>query len=251
MLCFPNAKLNLGLNIVSKRPDGYHNLETVFYPIPVQDALEIVPAEQFSFAQTGIPVDGTAEQNLVVKAYRLLQERFQLPPLSIHLLKAIPFGAGLGGGSSDAAYMLKLLLGADCAFFVRNQPVFATGIGNLFEPIELSLSGYHLCLVKPDVAVSTREAYAAIQPQQPAESLKEIIREPVAHWRDRMINDFEASVFPQFPQIQAIKEQLYTEGALYASMTGSGSSVFGLFAEETQLHDHPAFAHCFVWEGRL
>ena len=270
MLCFPNAKLNLGLNIVSKRPDGYHNLETVFYPIPVQDALEIVPAEQFSFAQTGIPVDGTAEQNLVVKAYRLLQERFPLPPLSIHLLKAIPFGAGLGGGSSDAAYMLKLLnehcqlglsadeleqeaarLGADCAFFVRNQPVFATGIGNLFEPIELSLSGYHLCLVKPDVAVSTREAYAAIQPQQPAESLKEIIREPVAHWHDRMINDFEASVFPQFPQIQAIKEQLYTEGALYASMTGSGSSVFGLFAEETQLHDHPAFAHCFVWEGRL
>ena len=174
MICFPNAKINLGLNIVEKRPDGYHNIETVFYPIPIKDALEITEAPATSFTQTGIPVDAPAEKNLVMKALRAIRQNYTVPELQIGLLKAIPFGAGLGGGSADAAFMLKLVnqfahlqisddeleriastIGADCPFFIRNQPVFATGIGNVFQPVRLSLAGWHLCLVKPDVAVST------------------------------------------------------------------------------------------------
>ena len=174
MICFPNAKINLGLNVVSKRPDGYHNIETIFYPIPVKDALEIVASDQPSFTGTGIPVDAPQEKNLVIKALNALKTRYEIPPLEIHLLKAIPFGAGLGGGSTDAAFMLKLVndfcgldihpdeleaiastIGADCPFFIRNTPVFATGTGNQFEPVDLSLKDYYLCLVKPDVAVST------------------------------------------------------------------------------------------------
>ena len=198
MISFPNAKINLGLNVVSKRPDGYHNIETIFYPIPVKDALEIVRADTFSFTQTGIPVDVPIEKNLVVKALNLLKSRYKIPELEVHLLKAIPFGAGLGGGSADAAFMLKLLndycglhiledsleelassIGADCPFFIRNTPVFASGTGNIFETVELSLADYHLCLVKPDVAVSTPEAYSMVTPAAPAISLKEIIRRPV------------------------------------------------------------------------
>lgn len=268
MLCFPNAKINLGLNIVRKRPDGYHDIETIFYPIPVKDALEIVPAERFSFSQTGIPVDAPIEKNLVVKALNLLKSRYEVPELEVHLLKAIPFGAGLGGGSADAAFMLKLLndhcglhlpeddleelaasIGADCPFFIRNKPVFASGTGNIFEPVDLSLSGYHLCLVKPDVAVSTPEAYSMVTPVIPALSLKEIIRKPVEAWRELMINDFEESVFPKHPVIAGIKETLYEKGAIYASMSGSGSSVFGLFKEKTDLKE--LFDGCFVWEGEL
>jgi 4-diphosphocytidyl-2-C-methyl-D-erythritol kinase len=248
MICFPNAKINLGLNVVSKRPDGYHNIETIFYPIPVQDALEVVSAKADSFSQTGIPVDTPAANNLVVKAMNLLKAHYPLPPLEVHLLKAIPFGAGLGGGSSDAAFMLKLLndflqlaipverleemasaLGADCPFFIRNTPVFATGTGNQFAPVSLSLKGYSLCLVKPDIAVSTPDAYAMVTPRPPAKSLKEIIQTPVSEWKHTMINDFEESVFTKYPQIKQIKEELYEAGAVYASMSGSGSSVFGLF----------------------
>lgn len=215
MICFPNAKINLGLNVVSKRPDGYHNIETIFYPIPVKDALEIVGADTFSFTQTGIPVDTPTQKNLVVKALNLLKSRYEIPELEVHLLKAIPFGAGLGGGSADAAFMLKLLndycglqipedgleelassIGADCPFFIRNTPVFASGTGNIFEAVELSLAGYHLCLVKPDVAVSTPEAYSMVTPAAPAISLKEIIRRPVEEWKKLMVNDFE-KVFSQ------------------------------------------------------
>lgn len=270
MICFPNAKINLGLNIVSKRPDGYHNIETVFYPIPVKDALEAVPAPALSFSQTGIAVDAPAEKNLVMKAYRLLETVASLPPLEIHLLKSIPFGAGLGGGSADAAFMLTLLnqigrlglseteledlaarIGADCPFFIRNRPVFATGTGNVFQPVDLSLTGYHLCLVKPDVSVSTPEAYARVTPAAPALSLKEIIRRPVSEWKETMVNDFEASVFPRFPEIRRLKEKLYESGALYASMSGSGSSVFGLFAQATCFNEQSLFPGCFVWEGVL
>lgn len=270
MICFPNAKINLGLNIVGKRPDGYHNIETVFYPVPVKDALEIVPAETFSFSQTGIPVEAPPEKNLVVKALNRLKEKYPLPPLAVHLLKAIPFGAGLGGGSADAAFMLKLLnayaslglteealeqiaatLGADCPFFIRNRPVFASGIGNVFEPVKLSLKGYHLFLVKPDVSVSTPEAYAKVTPAAPAVSLKEIVDMPVASWKHQMVNDFEASVFPAYPVIRRIKETLYEAGALYASMSGSGSSVFGLFDKSTCFEKQSIFPRCFVWEGEL
>lgn len=268
MICFPNAKINLGLNVVGKRPDGYHNIETVFYPIPVKDALEIVSGEKLSFSQTGIQVDVPMEKNLVIKALNLLKTHYEIPPLEIHLLKAIPFGAGLGGGSADAAFMLKLLndfcrldipteeleniaaaIGADCPFFIRNTPVFATGTGNIFQPVELSLKGYHLCLVKPDVAVSTPEAYSLVTPAEPEISLKEIISKPVTGWKNLMINDFEKSVFSKHPVIEEIKEELYQAGAVYASMSGSGSSVFGLFEKPTQLKAQ--FTDCFVWEGQL
>lgn len=268
MICFPNAKINLGLNVVSKRPDGYHNIETVFYPIPVKDALEVVDAEAFSFHQTGIPVDAPIEKNLVVKALNLLKTTHNIPELEVHLLKAIPFGAGLGGGSADAAFMLKLIndycklgiacgelerlaaaIGADCPFFIRNTPVFASGTGNVFEAVALSLKGYYLCLVKPDIAVSTPEAYSEVTPAAPAVSLKQIITRPPAQWKEAMQNDFEKSVFAKYPAIRDIKETLYRQGAVYASMSGSGSSVFGLFEQPTSLKR--AFADCFVWEGQM
>ena len=270
MICFPNAKINLGLNVVSKRPDGYHNIETIFYPIPVKDALEIVASDQPSFTGTGIPVDAPQEKNLVIKALNALETRYEIPPLEIHLLKAIPFGAGLGGGSADAAFMLKLLnehynlqlsdnqledyaatLGADCAFFIKNTPTYAEGIGNIFSPIELSLKGYRIMIVKPDVFVSTREAFANIRPHRPEYPVREVIRRPVAEWKDTLINDFEASVFPQYPVIGEIKEELYHQGAIYASMSGSGSSVFGLFAAGTTLPEIDWGTNAFCFKGTL
>lgn len=269
MICFPNAKINVGLNIVSKRPDGYHNLETVFYPIGLKDALEIVPSESsktesYRFFQTGIEIQGNTEDNLVIKALKLISEEKEIPPIDIHLLKKIPFGAGLGGGSSDAAFMLKLLndtfslgysdrdleqkaakIGADCAFFIKNRPAFATGIGNELTEIELDLSDYFLVLVKPDVFVPTKDAYAMVTPKQPGISLKEIVKKPVSEWKGLMKNDFEPSVFKKYPEICNIKEQLYDLGAIYASLSGSGSSVFGLFEKEVELKER--FPHCFVW----
>ena len=268
MICFPNAKINLGLNIVSKRADGYHNIETIFYPIPLTDALEIVSAEKTSFHQTGITLDSPIEKNLVMRALHLLDARCNIPPLEIHLLKKIPFGAGLGGGSADAAFMLKLVndfcslghtpdelekiasaIGADCPFFIRNKPVFAEGIGDLFTPVELSLQGYHLCLVKPTISVSTPEAYSLVVPQQPSVSLKEIVKQPVEEWKGMMINDFEKSIFSKHPAIEQIKHELYEAGALYASMSGSGSSVFGIFKEQTSLKGK--YPDYFVWEGKM
>ncbi|MDR0744998.1 MAG: 4-(cytidine 5'-diphospho)-2-C-methyl-D-erythritol kinase [Mediterranea sp.] len=252
MIAFPNAKINLGLNITEKRPDGYHNLETVFYPIPLEDALEINLAtnssNKFTFHQYGTVIEGKPEDNLVVKAYLTLDEKFNLPPVDIHLYKHIPSGAGLGGGSADAVCMLKLLnemfslglsvealegyasgLGADCAFFIQNRATFAAGTGNIFSPVPLSLKDYQLVVVKPDVFVSTKAAFAAIKPRKPLHSLKETITRPITEWRELMINDFEESVFLRYPEIGEIKEKLYRQGALYASMSGSGSSVFGLF----------------------
>jgi len=250
MICFPNAKINLGLRVVSKRPDGYHNIETVFYPVPLCDALEIVLSEtnETTFSQTGILMDGNPEDNLVMKAFRLLEKDFDLPKMAIYLRKQIPFGAGLGGGSADAAFMLKLLndfaglhlsveqlekyagqLGADCPFFIRNSPVFAEGIGNIFMPVDASLRGYHLVLVKPDIHVSTKEAYEGISPKQPTSRLTEIIRLPIGEWKNHLINDFEEGIFARYPAVWEIKRTLYDMGAVYASMSGSGSSVFGIF----------------------
>lgn len=275
MITFPNAKINLGLNIVEKRPDGYHNLETVFYPVPIEDALEINVLnegdEKFRLHQAGLEIEGEAENNLVVKAYKLLDEEFNLPPVDIHLFKHIPSGAGLGGGSSDAAYMLKLLnekfnlgltnetleeyaarLGADCAFFIRNAPTYAEGIGNIFSPISLSLKGYQVVLVKPDIFVSTRKAFSLIKPHRQEVPLKEVIEHPIEEWRELMVNDFEESVFPQFPAIKEIKERLYTQGAIYAAMTGSGSSVFGLFKPEEKESVEKDFGEkAFVYRGVL
>lgn len=249
MITFPNAKINLGLNIVSKRPDGYHNLETVFYPIPLCDALEIVTAKKNSFTQTGIAIAGDAADNLVMRACQLLKKDYSLPEIDVYLQKNIPFGAGLGGGSADAAFMLKMLndfaglqlsieqlerygaqLGADVPFFIQNQPVFAEGIGNQFSPISLTLKGYYLVLTKPDIHVSTKDAYAQVKPQAPKKSIREIIASPVETWAADLVNDFERSVFAKFPAIGAIKQKMYDKGAVYASMSGSGSSVFGIFS---------------------
>ncbi len=245
----PCAKINLGLYITQRRPDGYHNLETVFYPIPLCDELEVQPAAADSLTLEGIPVAGPAEDNLVMRVVGMLRSGgFPIPPLSIRLTKHIPSGAGLGGGSSDAAFMLKMLnemfrlglsetemeqriapLGADCAFFVRCHPVLATGIGNIFSPLPLSLRGMHLLLVKPDDFVSTREAYAGVCPALPPTPLAQSIGLPISEWQANVRNDFEQSIFPQHPTIANIKSKMLDAGAAYAAMSGSGSSVFGLF----------------------
>lgn len=274
MLVFPNAKINLGLNITEKRPDGYHNLETVFYPIPIEDALEINMLHggnnKFRIHQAGLEIAGEAENNLVVKAYKLLDEAFNLPPIDIHLFKHIPSGAGLGGGSADAAFMLKSLnekfnlgltdetleeyaarLGADCAFFIKNEPTYAEGIGNIFSPIRLSLKGYRIWLVKPDIFVSTRDAFSKIKPHHPELPLKEIVQLPVEEWKGRMLNDFEESVFPQFPAIGEIKDEMYRQGAIYASMSGSGSSVYGLFKADAILPEINFGEKAFVYKGKI
>lgn len=274
MLVFPNAKINLGLNITEKRPDGYHNLETVFYPIPIEDALEInmlhSGSDKFRIHQAGLEIAGEAENNLVVKAYKLLDEAFNLPPIDIHLFKHIPSGAGLGGGSADAAFMLKSLnekfnlrltdetleeyaarLGADCAFFIKNEPTYAEGIGNIFSPIRLSLEGYRIWLVKPDIFVSTRDAFSKIKPHHPDMPLKEIVKLPVEEWKGRMLNDFEESVFPQFPAIGEIKNEMYRQGAIYASMSGSGSSVYGLFKADATLPEINFGERSFVYKGKF
>ena len=255
MICFPNAKINLGLHILSKRADGYHNIETVFYPVNLCDALEIVPAKEgkTAFSQTGIPINGKPEDNLVMKAYHLLKKDFDLPEIAIYLRKQIPLGAGLGGGSSDAAFMIKLLndfaglkltveqmeeyagqIGADCPFFIQNKPVFAEGTGTVFSTVTISLQTCRLVVVKPTVSVSTQEAYAQVKPQQPAVPLKEIIRLPINEWKNHLVNDFESGVFARYPEIGEIKQRLYAEGALYASMSGSGSAVFGIFDKSVQ-----------------
>ena len=274
MITYPNAKINLGLNIVEKRPDGYHNLETIFYPINLQDALEVTELEneegEYKLKVSGVPIEGDAENNLVVKAYRLLKKDFpDMSPINIHMFKHIPTGAGLGGGSADAAFMIKLLnekfnlklsvekmeeyaaiLGADCAFFIQNKPVFASGIGNIFENITLSLKGYYIVLVKPDIFVSTKDAFSHITPMHPNQSLKEIVRMPVETWRATMKNDFEESVFQKYPEIAAIKDKLYDMGAIYASMSGSGSSVFGIFREQVE-HIEEVFNGCFCRQRAL
>lgn len=268
MIKFPNAKINLGLNIVSKRPDGYHDLETIFYPIGIKDALEIVPSQTGGdkLHISGIQVDGPAENNLVMKALRLIKRQYMIPDLDIYLLKKIPFGAGLGGGSADAAIMLLMLnelfslnipedklltmasgLGADCAFFIKNKPVFASGIGNVFEDTDISLQGYHCVLVKPDIHVSTPEAYSLVKPGLPDIPLKDVIRRPIEEWQQLLVNDFEPSVFAKYPKIEKIKEQIIESGAAYASMSGSGSSVFGIYKEIPE--QLPSFDNCYVWKG--
>lgn len=261
MITFPCAKINLGLNIVSKRPDGYHNLETVFYPIPLTDALEIkymdekFPSESpCDLKITGNDVDCNEEDNLVIKAYQLLAADFQLPRVHAHLVKRIPTQAGLGGGSSDAAYMIRLLderfrlnigipemeryaakLGADCAFFITADPSYAEGIGDVLMPVDVpgaGLGGYYLAVVKPSVAVSTRDAYAAIVPKTPAKCCRDIVKQPIETWKDELVNDFEAPIFAMHPELAAIKQSLYDAGAVYAAMSGSGSALLGIFREQ-------------------
>ena len=259
MISFPIAKINLGLNVVEKRPDGYHNLQTVFYPVPIKDALEVhVMDEAFpsdydcDLKVTNITIEGDEQRNLVVRAYQLLKQDFPtLPRIHSHLWKGIPTQAGMGGGSSDCAYMMLLLnqqfqlgltdeqlieyaakLGADCAFFILSRPCYAEGIGEKLQPIDMSLRGYYIAVVRPDIPVPTKEAFSRIRPHYPAQNCRETVMQPVETWRDTLINDFEESVFALHPEIGNIKQQLYDMGATYAAMSGSGSALFGLFKKQ-------------------
>ncbi|MEO9482007.1 MAG: 4-(cytidine 5'-diphospho)-2-C-methyl-D-erythritol kinase [Ekhidna sp.] len=251
MITFPNAKINLGLNIVSKREDGYHDIESCFYPILWNDSLEVIEAASFAFHSYGMNIPGEVSSNLCVKAYELIKKDHNIPPVEIHLLKNIPMGAGLGGGSADGAYTLTMLnelfdlgltgiqleayalqLGSDCPFFIRNQPAIAKARGEQLEAIELNLSGYHLSIHNPDIHISTKEAYAGVMPHKADKRISELIQNPLNAWRDSLVNDFEASIFPNHPAIAQLKQEMYDAGAIYASMTGSGSTVFGIFEKE-------------------
>lgn len=257
MVAFPHCKINLGLHVISKRDDGYHNIETCFYPVPWTDILEIIPAKEFSFTSSGSVIPGKEEDNLCIKAYRLLQAHFNLTPVKIHLHKVLPTGAGLGGGSSDAAFTLRLLnsvfdlklniiqlrnfaaqLGSDCSFFVQDKPMLGSGRGEQLVDLQLSLKGLYMVLINPDIHVSTADAYAGVKPHAPQQMLTDILTLPVAEWKGHLVNDFEKSVFAKFPTIEAIKKEFYHQGAIYASMSGSGSSVFGIFLSQTELSDH-------------
>lgn len=254
MILFPNAKINIGLHVTGRRTDGYHDLETVFYPVGITDALELVKSSEFKFTTSGIPFDGDLNDNLCIKAYQLISADVELPPVHMHLHKRIPVGAGLGGGSADAAFCIRLLneqftigltlqqqetyarkLGADCAFFIRNQAALGTGKGDELSAVPLSLRNYHVIVVMPPVAVSTASAYQAITPKKPAHLLNRLIELPVNEWQGRIVNDFEPAVFGQHPQLAEIKHQLYSAGALYASMSGSGSALYGIFKNAIRL----------------
>ncbi|MES2004996.1 MAG: 4-(cytidine 5'-diphospho)-2-C-methyl-D-erythritol kinase [Bacteroidota bacterium] len=262
MVLFPNCKINLGLNIIRKREDGYHDLETVFYPVGLKDALEAIrlpvtgSPSSVSFNSTGLSITGDAKNNLCIKAYHLLQKDFpEICSLQMHLHKAIPMGAGLGGGSADGAFALLLInqmcelnlteeqlaqyalqLGSDCPFFILNKPCFATGRGEKMQPILLDLSAYHFVLVNPGIHVSTALAFSQIIPGKPTQSLADIIQLPVTEWKKGLVNDFEEPISQHYPAIATIKQELYRKGAVYASMTGSGSTVYGLFPKEINPH---------------
>ena len=277
MITFPIAKINLGLNVVERRPDGYHNLQTVFYPVPLKDALEVqvmdkaFPSEyDCDLKVTNITIDGDEQKNLVVRAYQLLKKDFSdLPRIHTHLWKGIPTQAGMGGGSSDCAYMLLLLnqqfhlgltdkqliqyaaqLGADCAFFILSHPCYAEGIGEKLQPIDLSLTGYHIAVVRPDIPVPTKEAFSHIHPHYPTINCREAVMRPVETWRETLINDFEESVFALHPEIGEIKQRLYDMGATYAAMSGSGSALYGLFKEQPDSLSQ-AFPNMFTFSTSL
>ena len=277
MITFPIAKINLGLNVVERRPDGYHNLQTVFYPVPLKDALEVqvmdkaFPSEyDCDLKVTNITIDGDEQKNLVVRAYQLLKKDFSdLPRIHTQLWKGIPTQAGMGGGSSDCAYMLLLLnqqfhlgltdkqliqyaaqLGADCAFFILSHPCYAEGIGEKLQPIDLSLTGYHIAVVRPDIPVPTKEAFSHIHPHYPTINCREAVMQPVETWRETLINDFEESVFALHPEIGEIKQRLYDMGATYAAMSGSGSALYGLFKEQPDSLSQ-AFPNMFTFSTSL
>ncbi len=267
MVNFPNAKINIGLNITEKRSDGFHNIESCFYPVSCCDVLEILESESVSFKSTGIQIPGNNNDNLCLKAFHLLKADFDIPNYSIHLHKAIPIGAGLGGGSADAAFILKLInekaslnlsesqlenyarkLGSDCAFFIQNKPKYCFGKGDEFEDIQLNLNGKYVVLVNPQIHISTAEAYAGVKPTKPITSLKEALSLPVGDWGKVIKNDFETSLFPKYPILPKIKDDLYNLGAIYTSMTGSGSTLYGLF--ETEI-DTSVFNNNWVFSGKL
>ena len=253
MIAFPNCKINLGVNIIRKREDGFHDLETIFLPVPFTDVLEIISSDKTELTVTGLPVNAT--ENLCIKAYNLLQQKFpELPPVKMHLHKVVPMGAGLGGGSSDASFILNMLnekfalnlkpeqlthialqLGSDCPFFLVNKPCFATGRGEMLELVNINLTDYKILIVNPGIHIDTKWAFSKIIPEERKKSVKEIITQPIETWKDELQNDFEIPVFAEYPEIEKLKNDLYQLGAAYASLSGSGSSVFGLFKKEINI----------------
>ncbi len=265
MLVFPNSKINIGLNITKKREDGFHNLETIFYPISLSDIIEFVETtRKTSLINTGIEVDSHSDNNLIIRAYNLLKKDFILPELKIHLHKIIPLGSGLGGGSANASFMLTSLnekfnlkisenklmkyaqkIGSDCPFFIKNKPVFAEGTGNIFSELDLELSSFYIVIIIPAIHVSTKEAFREINISKPQKSIKELIRLPVKEWKNSIRNDFEKNIFKLYPEIKNIKDTLYNSGAVYSQMSGSGASVFGFFEKKPVLPEN--FSKYFVY----
>ncbi len=260
MIGFANAKINLGLNVLYKRADGFHELESVFYPVNIFDSLEILDADELKFSVYGIEIPGDANDNLCIKAFNLLKAEFNISNVHIHLLKNIPFGAGLGGGSSDAALTLKMLnqkfdlnlsdaqletyaaqLGSDCAFFIKNSAQLATGRGEILKPVSLDLSKKSFLLIKPNFGISTKEAYANIRTNDKNESIEQIVLNRVEDWQGRLKNDFEVALFPKYPVLDEIKKQLYEQSAIYAAMSGSGSTMFGIFENENAAQKAKSF----------
>lgn len=269
MIDFPPVKINLGLSVIYRRPDGYHHLESVFYPVPWCDVLEVIAMgnQAFAFSSTGLTIPGPSEKNLCYKAWALLKQDFQLPPIQAHLHKILPMGAGLGGGSSDGATMLKLInesaslnldadqleayaaqLGSDCPFFIQSKPRYVSGRGEVLQEINLSIEGMHILIVMPPVSVGTAEAYSWISPAEPAHRVMDVIVEAPETWRGRLVNDFEKPVSDRHPVISQIRDNLYQMGAVYAAMSGSGASVFGLFRQEPDTTLFSSFTH---WKGVL
>jgi len=268
MICFPNAKINIGLNVLKKRDDGYHAIESIFYPVNWFDALEVIQTKgngEINLTNLGVPVVGSPEDNLCVKAYHLLYKKHNLPSLNAWLLKCIPMGAGLGGGSADAAFFLRMLnelcnlnlsneelksyasqIGSDCTFFIDNKPAFVSGKGDVITPIDLDLSSYYISIIYPQIHIETKNAYSLIKPARRAHSLKqEVLSSPIHSWKNNIVNDFEEPVFSSHPELAEIKKRLYKEGAIYASMTGSGSALYGIFEKKPILSD--VFPSYKVW----
>lgn len=277
MICFPNAKINLGLTITEKRTDGFHNIESIFYPVGWNDALEVlsvdpstplrVTKEDFNLHLSGLPISGNTEDNLLYKAYQIIRQTKTLPSIDVYLHKTLPMGAGLGGGSADAAFFINLLneqfslnfseserldiarqLGSDCAFFIKNKPIFASQKGDVFTDIELDLSHLYIAIIYPNVHSNTKEAYSLVKPHQPNRSLLDIIKQPISTWKTDLVNDFEKSIFSLYPIVEKTKHDLYELGAVYACMSGSGSAVFGLFETEPNIKHLSQFPH---WVGKM
>lgn len=270
MVSFPPCKINLGLRILRKRADGYHDIETCFYPVPFTDILEIIRSDKTDFASTGLDIPGSSEDNLCLKAYHLLSRDYPLGPVRFHLHKLIPTGAGLGGGSSDAAFTLRTLndvfdlnltpnqlshyaaqIGSDCSFFINDEAMMGSGRGEILTRSEVSLKGLYMVLINPGIHVSTAAAYAGVQIREHHQPLEDLLSAPIEQWRETVQNDFETTVFKQFPLIGELKKAMYDAGAFYAAMSGSGSSVFGLFKSEVSLRNDHHFNSMIIWKGYL
>jgi 4-diphosphocytidyl-2-C-methyl-D-erythritol kinase len=270
MISFPNCKINLGLNVISKRDDGYHEIASVMYPVDIQDILEVIKSETFEFTRSGLDIPGELSDNLCTKAYKIIERDYKINPVHIHLYKNIPMGAGLGGGSADAAFTLKLInklyelnisnnqlkkyaseLGSDCAFFIENIPQYASGRGEVLEPFNLTLKGKTIILINDGTHISTEEAYGNVTPHPPENNIQEVLSKPLNQWKNLLVNDFEKGVFKNHPQLKEYIEKLYESGAEYAAMTGSGSTVFGVFNESPKLHSDLQDLSGFVKELTL